>query len=167
MRKPLRTLSKFTSEFLQVYFSGKRRHSVLFGTRLAGKLFPSLSTHDWNFPENSWTPRILNINQNSRDTTRTFPMPGMAANNALMTTWVWKNDVNELKNWSEKHFSPKFRVIITVVYLVWSPLHRSLHLLPIHATLYKTFSLFLEIFFLSGIHCVHKCPRIAIWELIV
>jgi len=37
-------------------------------------------------PENNWTPRMLNINQKRSDTTRTLPIPGMAANNALMTT---------------------------------------------------------------------------------
>lgn len=87
-RKPLRTLSKFASEFFQTYFSGKRRHSVLFGTTLADTLSPSWSTHAWNLPENSWTPRMLNISQKRSETTRTLPIPGMAANNALMTTWV-------------------------------------------------------------------------------
>lgn len=49
-----------------------------------------------------------------------------------------------------KHFSLKFRVLIRVVYLVRSPSHRSLHLLPINVTLCKTFSLLLEIFFPHG-----------------
>ena len=85
-RKPLRTLSKLMSAFLHVYFCWERRHVVLFGITLAGNRSPSWLKHAWNFPENSWTPRMLNINQNSRDTTSTLPIPGMAANNALMTT---------------------------------------------------------------------------------
>ena len=83
----LTTLSKFISELTHRYVSGYWRHAVLLGTTLARTRLSSPSTHLKNLPENSWTPRILKIIQKSRETTSTFPMPGMAAKSALMTTY--------------------------------------------------------------------------------
>lgn len=85
-RYPLATLSKLILEFFHEYDIFENcSHCILFFMTVGSNLFPSASTHLKNFPAKNCTPMILKMSQNTRMTSSTLTMDGIAIIRAFTT----------------------------------------------------------------------------------